>query len=126
MAKSVEEQLKRTLNYCSDRVKGVAETASREAAEQTAERLRSTSPKGPKGYAGSWTVSKKSRGDYVVHNKKHYRLTHLLENSHWIINGKGVYGRTSVGNGQVIHIKPAETFGINEYERVVEEGINKI
>ena len=72
--------------------------------------VKDASPKGPKGYAKGWSVRTK-REKYgitgVIYNRTHPRLTHLLERSHQIKNQHGVYGRTSPGKGQVVHIEPA-------------------
>lgn len=124
--KSVEIQMKQILDTVSERVNGVLETTSLDVANETVDRLRASSPKGPNGYAEGWTVSKKKKADYVVHNAPHYRLTHLLENSHVISNKKGTYGRTSPGHGQVIHIKPEERWANNEFQKRVEEGLSDL
>lgn len=69
------------------------------------------SPKGPKGYAKGWAIRTKREKfgiNVLIYNKTHPSLTHLLEKSHLISNGtKRIYGETSPGHGQVIHIKPA-------------------
>ena len=122
---SVENQMADIMDTVSKRVKGVMQTAIKETAVETAKRLRADSPKGPKGYAESWKASKQRGGDYVVHNAEHYRLTHLLENSHIIRNKKGEYGRTSPGHGQVIHIKPKEEWASEELPHRVMEGLDK-
>lgn len=124
--KSVQIQMEKILDTVSERVKGVLETESLNVANETVDRLRAASPKGPNGYAEGWTVSKKKKGDYVVHNAPHYRLTHLLENSHVIRNKKGTYGRTSPGHGQIIHIKPQERWANKEFQKRVEEGISNL
>ena len=124
--KSVEIQMQRILDEVSERVNGVLETASLSTADETAERLRSSSPKRTQDYANGWTVSKKRKGDYVVHNATDYQLTHLLENPHAIVNKKGEWGVTSPGHGQIVHIKPQENWGNREFQRKVEEGINKL
>ena len=71
----------------------------------------SASPKGPKDYAKGWSIRTKREKfgiNVLIFNKTHPGLTHLLEKSHLISNGtKRVFGETSPGHGQVIHIKPA-------------------
>lgn len=73
--------------------------AGREAAEDAAEKLHHvvSTPQNFKGkkYRGGWTVSQQqlSRGHVknIVHNKKEYRLAHLLEYGHdAVVNGKTV------------------------------------
>lgn len=63
--------------------------------------------KGWKEYAEGWTVKekndRKSGKYYVVFNKIHYRLTHLLENGHLIANKRNGVGYAAPHP----HIKPA-------------------
>lgn len=60
-------------------------------------------------YSKSWAY-KQERGfmgtpRFVIYNKKHYRLTHLLEYGHVVKNGtKRVVGQA----GAIPHIKPIE------------------
>lgn len=59
----------------------------------------------PGDYAKSWAIGTRNRGKHkyskVVHNKKHYRLTHLLEFEHVTRDG------TSYTKAQP-HIRPTE------------------
>lgn len=101
-----------------------------EVAKEAVQKLKATSPKGPKGYANNWTLKRqrsKSKGlnMITVHNKETYMLTHLLENSHVIDNGYGVYGRTAPGRGQHIHIAPVEEWAAGEWEKRVKEALSK-
>ncbi len=121
---TVENQMADIFDEVSKRVEGVMKTSIKETAVETAKRLRSSSPKGPKGYANGWKAGIQRGGDYVVHNATHYQLTHLLENSHVIRNKKGEYGRTSPGHGQVIHIKPEEEWAIDELPRRIMEDLD--
>lgn len=103
----ISHQIDNMLQVYSKQVEGVMKTALEEEAQETADELKATSPKRAKGskrgaYGRSWGVTK--RGDtYIVHNKQHYRLTHLLENGHVIRNGVGTFGRV----GPIKHIEPA-------------------
>lgn len=83
------------------------EESVKAAAEHTAMRLRNTSPERSGAYAKSWSAKrspKRARSvyniSYVVYNKKHYRLTHLLEKGHAKVNG----GRVAA----IPHISVAE------------------
>lgn len=74
--------------------------------------LKAISPKSKRAkggaYAKSWGYTKQKMPfgytSYVIRNKKHYQLTHLLENGHLIKNKHGSYGRTK----PIPHIKPVE------------------
>lgn len=48
--------------------------------------------KGHKPYADTWTATRDKPSVVVIHNKENYRLTHLLENGHFIVNKKGGVG----------------------------------
>ena len=120
--KSVTIQMQQILEEFSDKVNDVLEKAAKQTAEESVERLRSSSPGGG-AYASGWTTKILSSGDVVVHNSDHYQLTHLLENSHVIRNKKGTWGRTSRGHGQIVHIKPVERWGNKEFQHKIEEGL---
>lgn len=84
--------------------------------------LKQISPKRPKGgdYAKSWTYKEKVFGNaptrFTVHNKDHYRLTHLLEHGHAIEGGSK---RTKAQP----HIKEVEEKMVNEYIEATKEVI---
>jgi hypothetical protein len=55
---------------------------------------------------------------YIVYNKKHYRLTHLLEFGHVVKNGtKRVVGKA----GAIEHIKPMEEWVQNQLPKLLEQ-----
>lgn len=103
---SISHQIDDILTTYTRQVHQVMEQEIEAEAQETAKRLKSSSPKRQRysrGYARSWGVVK--RGDaYIVRNAKHYRLTHLLENGHVVRNGVGTYGRAKA----IKHIAPAE------------------
>ena len=105
MIKGVAEQLQNILDDYVEKVDETTDECMESVSKETVEELKNTSPtsKGHTKYARSWTVTKKGH-QYIVHNKKHYRLTHLLEKSHVIANQYGEYGRTEPQK----HIEPAE------------------
>ena len=111
--KSVEAQMKELLDTFDHHVQEVVEDAARESAKECVQKLKATSPKRPGGgeYARSWT-SKKLKHGWVVYNKKHYRLTHLLENGHVAKNQYGTWGRVRA----IKHIAPAADAGIQRFE----------
>jgi len=67
-------------------------------------------------YNKSWTKNVTKGSNFVnvkIHNKKHYRLTHLLENGHITRNGK----RTKA----FPHIAPVDDYGSKKYKKEVED-----
>ena len=122
---SVTVQMEKLLDSVDKNVKEVVKKSSKESAKECAQKLRASSPKGPRGYAQSWTA-KEVDGAWITYNKDHYQLTHLLENSHLIVNKKGTFGRTSPGHGQIIHIKPVADEGVEGFELRINRGLNEI
>ena len=96
-ADKLAEEIEKTLQDWQDvtneaAVKGLAVTA-----ERAVDKLHSADPEGSgdwgswKAYNASWAVkqdTKKANSTMIIHNKKHYQLTHLLENGHALRNGK--------------------------------------
>lgn len=98
-----------------------ADNAAKRSAKRLAAKLKVTSPKDTGDYAKSWSIKEiksKTGGPsvYVVHNRKHYRLTHLLEYGH-AVNGGSERAEAKV------HIAPArdeeEKKFLEELEQVV-------
>ncbi|MEE1246472.1 MAG: HK97 gp10 family phage protein [Acutalibacteraceae bacterium] len=118
--KSVAIQMKQILDEFDDKVNRVLNEAAVETADESADKLRNTSPRKSGEYAEGWTVKKEGDGNVIVHNT-HYQLTHLLENGHVIRNKKGTYGRTS----GIKHIKPVETWANKEFQNKIERGLNE-
>ena len=98
----------------NDSVKGILKEASLDAAESTCRQVKSNSMQFKSrrhAYANSWGVSA-VRDGYVVHNKRHYRLTHLLEHGHDVSNQWGATGHRA---GAHPHIAPAEADGVRKF-----------
>ena len=110
----ISAQIIQTLRRYTDEVTEKVDQAAKEISTQAANKLKSTSPKRTGKYAASWTT-KKVGDKWVVHNKKHYRLTHLLEKGHAKVNG----GRVSAK----VHIRPVEQEAINEFVSQVERAV---
>ena len=99
--------------------------AARETVKQTVRQLRATSPVGKYTrhsgrYARNWTW--KDEGytgspHFIIHNETDYQLTHLLEFGHPIKSG----GRTTGYAKAYPHIKAAEDFAIEYFQKRVEE-----
>ena len=107
----------------------VLDHAAKTAAQHAVMELNVKSPSRSGKYAKSWTmkVGKLAKvggtATVIVHNKKHYRLTHLLEHGH----AKVSHGRRLPGNVAAIpHIEPVEREIIREFEELVKTGVEKI
>jgi hypothetical protein len=75
-------------------------------------------------YSASWTMTEQRTGrlgkKFVIHNEKHYRLTHLLEKGHVSRNGTGrTFGRVPA----YPHIADVNEFVVDELPRQVENGL---
>lgn len=126
MAETLTVQMDRILDEYSKRVQNVTNVAINRVSRECVKKLRSDSPRKTGDYARGWAVKKMTPrnggkvASVVVHNKTDYQLTHLLENPHEIANGKQSYGETSVGHGQIIHIKPVEVWANEELPAEIE------
>lgn len=99
--------------------------AAEDAVRKTVQMLHNTSPVGkyiPRQgrYAEGWTW--KNEGSttsphFIIHNETDYQLTHLLEHGHPIKSG----GRTTGYAKAYPHIKAAEDFAIEYFQKRVEE-----
>ena len=121
-----------TLEDYSKGVDNCLFVASDEAGRTAEEELRRTSPVRKKNggdYRKSWTYEEKAirrgkayRTEMVVWNPKHYRLTHLLEKSHRIVNKYGEYGKTKAQP----HIAPAQKNAEETFAKVFKEELGRI
>lgn len=106
----------------ADYVDGVGEKVeelSEEVAKEAAKKLKATSPRRKTNggnYAKGWRAKKVGTA-WVVHNKTHYQLTHLLEKGHAKANGTDRVD-------PVIHIKPVERASINKFVSEIERAID--
>lgn len=86
-------EIAKTLTDWSQEVDDAMRVAVIEASAEAVRDLKRNSPKDTGAYARDWTRSilTNSRFNlrYVVHNKHHYRLTHLLEDGHANARGGG-------------------------------------
>ena len=109
------EEVQLTFDFVGDTIKGILKDASLNAAESTCRdvtnRSMNTFHSKTHAYARGWTVSATNNG-YVVHNKPHYRLTHLLEHGHDVSNQWGATGKRA---GAYPHIAPAELEGVQRF-----------
>lgn len=115
LANEIEKVMKEQLDLANEVVNSAVDKVSNE----TVKDLKSSSPKKSGKYAGGWkkqdgqtaTRSKSS----VIHNEKHYRLTHLLEFGHAKVNGGRVAAKP--------HIAAVEQKAIKSFEDEIRKGI---
>lgn len=111
--KGITNEIAKILTEYSKDIEVGVSLAKDTVSNNTAKKLRLTSPKGSKGrYAKGWTVSD-VRGKKVVHNKTDYQLTHLLEYGHVKVNGGRVDAKP--------HIRPAEEEAIKEFNEAIKK-----
>src|SRR5690606_18541713 len=87
--------------------------AARDTAKAMAQDLRETSPKDTGEYGKGWTHRKEAPGSDRVYNKKKPQLTHVVEHGHAKAGGGRVEG--------IPHIKPAEDRYVPEFEKKVQQ-----
>lgn len=117
----LDDAISEILTDYTEEVKEKSKKAASKAAKDTAEQLKSTSPKDTGDYAEGWTTKKKN-GATIVYNKKKPALTHLLEYGHLKVNQYGTYGMSR----SFPHIKKAEQAGIEEFEMEAKDEIENI
>ena len=103
--------------------------ASDKAGKTAEDELHRTSPARSGEYRKSWTYQEKEirhgknvRTEMVVYNAKHYRLTHLLEKSHRIVNKYGQYGKTKAQP----HIAPAQKNAEAMFLKIFKDEVGRI
>lgn len=107
---SVEVQMQKLLEQLDKDVQKAMDESMKQVAKESVSKLKSSSPRKTGKYARGWTTKQIDKNGIVVHNSKHYQLTHLLENGHVIRNKYGTYGRTS----GIKHIQPVEQWASDE------------
>lgn len=120
MSIDISKDLKKILDDYAIEVSEEVDKASNSTAKSVAKDLKSSSPKKTGKYGQSWS-NKEERGTvlnkaFVVYNKEHYRLTHLLEYGHATVNGGRVPPRP--------HIKQAKERGMQFFEKKVRKMIS--
>ena len=118
LAKAVGAELEAYADEIAQTVKSSVE----EVAQETVRDVKRRSPVDRGDYRKSWTRTtvRETLHSIVisVYNRKHYRLTHLLENGHALVNG----GRTKAQP----HIAPAERDAERTLLQKVQEDIREV
>lgn len=120
MAIDFSEQMKEILDEYALKLNTDIEEVTKSTAADTVKDLKSSSPKKSGKYGKSWSRKQDSNvylnKNYIIHNKKHYQLTHLLEFGHATVNGGRVEAKP--------HIKQAEERGIRNFESKLRQVLN--
>lgn len=114
----VADQLAEILDDIEKEVEKKSDDIYEQAALESERLLQTKSPQRPGGgeYARSWAVKRWHEGKatgYIVYNREHYMLTHLLEKGHAKVNG----GRVRA----IPHIKPVEEAEIRRVLSKIEQ-----
>ena len=121
-ADQLAQSITKALSEYSDAVFEDTYAAGRESAQMVVKEIKNTAPVGRrKKYAKSWrskeTYKDSRKFNIVCHSPTQYGLAHLLEHGHAKRGG----GRTRA----FPHIAPAETKGVENFEKKVAEAIGK-
>ena len=97
LAQEIVKILDDYLDTTIDKMKEAVDKAAKQAVNE----LKTSSPKRTGAYAKDWAAKKDRKANKwaygkVVYNKKHYRLTHLLEKGHRKVNGGMVAARPHI------------------------------
>ena len=116
MAKEIAKTLKEYEGVTVDNMKNAVDKAAKKAVKD----LKSTSPNRTGAYSKSWAAKRTKQSnawayEKTVFNKKHYRLTHLLEKGHRKVNGGMVAARP--------HIAKVEQEVIDDLVKEIKEGV---
>ena len=109
-----------TLEEYRDATVEAMKEATDKAAKQAVQELKATSPKLSGAYSKDWAAKndkQKNKWAYakVVYNRRHYRLTHLLEHGHKKVNGGMVAARP--------HIAKVEQEAIDQLVKEIKQSI---
>ena len=100
-ADQLAQEIMKILDDYRDTTVDKMKEAVDKAAKQAVNELKTSSPKRTGAYAKDWAAKKDRKANKwaygkVVYNKKHYRLTHLLEKGHRKVNGGMVAARPHI------------------------------
>lgn len=112
----LEKELSQILIDYTNELDEDVKKAAQEAADETVDLLKSTSPKDRPEYYKGWGRNTRKSG-VVVRNKDYPGLTHILEKGHVTRSGSRVEGQP--------HIKPAEEFAKKRFNELIEEKVSR-
>lgn len=124
MIKSIEEQIDAIFEeygrLCDDAIMD----ASKNVAGDCVKKLKAVKfDTNVRGYSKSW-ARKKLKNGYVVYNKDHYQLTHLLEYGHAVMNQFGAPRNPGAKRRVegIKHIQPVEEWGNKKFvDNIIKE-----
>ena len=119
MAIDLSKEIAKILDEEIERVNQVVNGSVQKVADEAVKELQDSSPKKTGKYAKGWkrkesTLATGSQSA-IIHNDKHYRLTHLLEYGHATVNGGRVAAKP--------HIAAVEQKVIKDFEDEIRKGI---
>lgn len=121
----LQDQIGDILKNADAAVRAASKDAAKKTANDTAKRLKKTSPVRKGNYAKGWKVTYQD-GGYIVHNASRPSFTHLLEFGHDVVADGHKVGRAKADP----HIAPAESAGKEEFvfqvEKEIERRLNNI
>ena len=125
MARDFAVEVMQLLDDYAEEVRETVRKDIQSVARATAKELRNTSPRSEGGgdYAKGWTTTQQGNG-WVVFNRTHPRLTHLLEKGHVVRPTPKNPGKKTRVEG-IPHIAKAEQAAAKELVKKVEEDLSK-
>lgn len=118
----LEQSIGQILQTFNHSVETSVDYACKECGKVGASLMTKSSPRRSGAYAKSWTSTPTKRGTVYIHNKKHYRLTHLLEKGHKTNFKTGKYGKTRMTSA-VPHISKVEDYLQEQFPAMIKKRI---
>lgn len=113
----IEYEISKMLNDYSVEIKEKVEKLAEKTARDGVKSLKTKGNGKWTKYNSGWAIKKKGEA-FIIHNRKHPELTHLLEFGHAIANQ---YGRYSGRTRAFPHIAPVEKEIMQKYEQEVKK-----
>lgn len=111
---NISKLIEQELGDYLDQLNGKVDKSAKKIAQETVREVKAKSPELTGSYKQGWSVKKEKNGDYIIHNKMDYQLTHLLEKGHVNRDGSRTPGKA--------HIRPAEQNAIRKFEQALRDG----